>query len=373
MARFIHTSDVHLAKPFGRFDQETGALLRYARMAVFETIAKAAQKNDAPIVVLAGDTFDTEVPSGKTTSSAMEAMASAADVTWILMPGNHDSLAATDLWDRINADRPDNVRLALEPIPIEIGEDLAILPAPPTVRDPGRDLTEWMSRAETGQRIRIGLAHGGIQDFGSEEGASAVIPPDRAKLSDLDYLALGDWHGRKEIGARTWYSGTPESDSFKGHEYPGCLLIEVDGRGAAPRVTPIRTGTFGWHAIDLDLRPGDDPASELAARLPESDRRNALVSLSVDGRLTLSEHQAMTAALAAVRDDFLHFEEDLGWLEIEQEPGDLDEIDKAGALRTAADSLFEKANDPDLDEESRRVSRMALLRLYQFARESDRS
>ena len=96
----------------------------------------------------------------------------------------------------------------------------------------------------------------------------------------------------------------------------------------------------------------------------------ALVNVTVQGRLRLPERAHLEATLADMADDFAHFEHDLQALEIEQEAGDLDEIDRGGALRQAANSLFARAEDGTLSEEDRRVARLALARLYQFAVES---
>lgn len=373
MFRFIHASDLHLAKPFGRFNEDTRVRLRDARHRSIEKLAGAARSHGAGLILVAGDTFDAELPPPQTLRHALREFGRHGDITWVLMPGNHDSLAATELWERIRKDCPTNVILALEPKPIEIGETVAILPAPPPVRHPGRDLTIWMgeNEATTGDRLRIGLAHGAVHDFGEEERNLAVIAPDRAESADLDYLALGDWHGQVQVSDRCWYSGAPEADSFK-HERPaGCLLVEVAGRGSAPRVVPIGTGTFAWRTLGLDLRPGDEVTRLLASGLPQiDDRHQALVTLSVRGRLRLSERAALETEIMQVVDDFAHFEHDLSALEIEQEAADLDVIDRGGALRQAADQLFAQAENLSLDEAKRRVARLALARLYQFALEN---
>jgi len=79
-------------------------------------------------------------------------------------------------------------------------------------------------------RLRIGLAHGSIKDFGSRGEANNQIPPDRAERSDLNDLALRDWHGVLEIGSRTWYAGTPETNRFQ-RDVPGhVLLVDFGGR-----------------------------------------------------------------------------------------------------------------------------------------------
>lgn len=134
---------------------------------------------------------------------ALAEMAHHAPIRWVILPGNHDSLQATQLWITLRAEAPDNVILVTEPRPVELAADIVLLPAPCTTRRPGRDLTEWMESEATPEgAIRLGLAHGAIQSFSEETGTSDVIAPDRARGAGLAYLALGDWHGAVEVEAR---------------------------------------------------------------------------------------------------------------------------------------------------------------------------
>ncbi len=372
MVKFIHTSDLHLGKPFGRFGEDLRVRLREARHEKIFELARIARTEGASAVLLAGDTFDAETPSPQVVRHAMRAFAAEPDITWYLMPGNHDSLAAGDLWDRASKDAPANVVLALDASPLRLGEEAVILPAPPTSRSPGRDLTEWMDDADLGEArhlVRIGLAHGSIQDFGSSEGeASGIITPDRPRRANLDYLALGDWHGRIKVGDRCWYSGSPEADSFKHQAMPGALLVDIDGPGSTPIVTEIETGKFVWIEADIDFRPGEDIAGRLASGLPAiAKRRDALVSLQIKGRLSLSDRSKLSEELEHVADDFAFFESDLSGLFIEQEAGDLDDIDTGGALRVAAEALSANAANEERDETARQISSAALARLYAYA------
>src|SRR3546814_16057836 len=84
-----------------------------------------------------------------------------------------------------------------------------------------------------------------IRDFGSQGETKNQIAPDRARRSNLDYLALGDWHGALRVDGRTWYAGTPEVDRFQ-RDDPGQALVVELSTGAEPSVTPIRTGRFHW-------------------------------------------------------------------------------------------------------------------------------
>ncbi len=380
MFRFIHTSDWHLAKPFGRFDSDLPAFLKKARFDRIEVIAREARAHGAAFVLVAGDTFDAETPPPQVVRHALHAMEAAGDITWVLLPGNHDSLAASDLWRRIERDRPGNVILALEPRPIELpaldGTPVVILPAPPTVRSPGRDLTEWMddaapedgSEADWSGAIRVGLAHGSIQSFGEGSSEAGVIAPDRSARANLDYLALGDWHGEVRVGPRCCYSGTPEADAFRVEGTAGVLLVEIEGPGAEPRVTTIETGEYLWRSAAVDLRPGDDLRERLDEVLPSrASRRQALVYLSVTGRVSMADRAALVALLQEAAYDFAYFEENLDELGIDQAVLDLDDIARSGALRDAAEELWARAAKAEPEDHERRVLTEALARLYGYA------
>ena len=250
MIRFLHTADLHLGKPFGRFPEDLRGRLREARHASIARLAAAARANGAADILVAGDTFDAETPSPTTLRQALWAMAADPGLRWWLMPGNHDSLAAGSLWDRVAADRPGNVTPLLEPAPVGLAPGVCLLPAPCTHRRPGRDLTVWMADAATPEgALRIGLAHGAVQDF-SEDGNPALIPPDRAETACLAWLALGDWHGQLRIGERTWYAGAPEADGFKHDGASGAIVVTLAGPGAAPAVTPVATDGLSWRTLN---------------------------------------------------------------------------------------------------------------------------
>ena len=377
MFRFIHTSDLHLGKPFGRHSEDVRGRLRQARHGVLDRLANAARETGAGIVLLAGDTFDQETPAPAITRQALNAMRQAEDITWVLMPGNHDSLVASELWQTIARDKPDNVVLALDGEPIVLGAAY-ILPAPCTTRNPGRDLTVDMARATPEGALRIGLGHGGIHDFASlgsvaAEGPSGTIAPDRAALAGLDYLGLGDWHGQIRVSANTWYSGTPEPDSFK-HAHAGtALAVSLAGAGAAPDVNPVRTGTIHWQRLAFDLMPQDDVTELVAGRMPPLDlRRDTLFHMDVQGRLGVQQVQQLRLGLERAAPDFLNLTYDLGAVRLEHNTSDLDAIDPSGgALRQAAEALALRAQDADLSAADRQIAASALSQLFSFVAEQD--
>ncbi|KGM90014.1 DNA repair exonuclease [Roseovarius mucosus DSM 17069] len=143
--RFLHSSDLHLGRAFGGYPEGIRHRLREARHGVIARLAKAARDGGAGVVLLAGDTFDAETPAPDTLRQALSAMGEEDDLTWVLLPGNHDSLAASELWRRIARASPANLRVIASDAPVALAPDHWLLPAPCTQRRPGRDLTEAMS------------------------------------------------------------------------------------------------------------------------------------------------------------------------------------------------------------------------------------
>jgi len=369
MFRFIHSSDLHLGKRFGNFSGDLPSRLREARHAVIARLAKHAHEQGATTILLAGDTFDTETPAPDVRRQALAEMRHHAPIRWVILPGNHDSLQATQLWTTLKAEAPDNVVLAVEPQAIELGREVVLLPAPCTTRRPGRDLTEWMDGEATSEgTIRIGLAHGAIQRFSEDAVTSDIIAPDRARRAGLGYLALGDWHGALEVDPRTRYSGSPEPDRFK-HDRPGeALLVSMAAPSALPEITPLKTASFAWRTLELHLLDGDDPVPALDALLPDArTRRQMLVRLVARGRSRLPARLALRDAIANAVPDFAFLELDDTGLATDCEVEDLDRIDRAGALRQAANALFAEAGDESRSAAERDIARAALARLYSYA------
>lgn len=360
MFSFVHSSDLHLGKSFGTFPEDVRVRLQQARLESLTTLADVARSNGAADVLLAGDTFDKMTPAPKVIRSALNAMRDASDITWWVLPGNHDHVNATELWRTFCADAPDNVHGLLRPEPVIIADGVTLLPAPPTERHPGRDLTDWFDEAATGEAVRIGLAHGSIRGFSAEEGGASVLSPDRARLAGLAYLGLGDWHGQLQVTENTWYSGAPEADSFKHDMTPSALLVQIDGSDVT--VTAHPTARLNWHALAIDVIAD---GGELA--LPSTDRARTLMRLTLTGRARPAVRQQMEATFEQDAPDFLWAEADFDALGLLHETSDLDQIDRQGALRAAADVLAREKDDPALSPEARATADAALSLLFSYA------
>jgi len=371
--RFLHSSDLHLGKRFGQMPEEVRADLQQARQQVVSTLAGLAQEHEAKHVLIAGDMFDTETPSTRVLRQALAAMGAATGLQWWIIPGNHDSAAAETLWAEMGAHASENTHLLMQPEPVEMAPGVHLLPAPCRHRFAGEDLTRWMDAYETpAGDLRIGLAHGGVLDFGSDASGGEVISPNRASSARLDYLALGDWHGAFTLNERSRYSGTPEADRFKHAGRGQCLLVELTAAGQPPKVTPIESGTYHWQDRLLQLSPTSDVATQLQEVLPakRADWNRHLLRLRVEGWVTAPQRLALEEAIAKVAPEFCHFALEKTELRSEYQLTDLDLIATNGALRAAAEDLMRAAEDERQAQSERDIASAALNRLFAYTQQA---
>lgn len=303
---FIHTADWQLGKPYGSIaDTSKRSRLQQERVGVVDRIGTLVQQHGARFVVLAGDTFDSPTPSKAIVSAGCAAIGRLG-VPVYLIPGNHDHGGPLGLWEqefflREQRDLAPNLRILLTPEPVDIG-DAVLLPCPLLRRHEPSDLTEWLRAGHDlfplgDPKPRIVIAHGSVQSFGvtsdDEDDSAGANEIDLTRLDDtaFDYIALGDWHGTKQIGPKTWYAGTPELDRFpKGADYGGGQTLVVTARrNAMPSVAAEHTAGVGWHIHshtfldDADIEMLATHVSQLIEGRVDSD----LLRLELSGSLGL--------------------------------------------------------------------------------------
>jgi DNA repair exonuclease SbcCD nuclease subunit len=359
--KIIHTADWQLGKPFRRLPQEVRAALSDARLDAIDSIADAARTAGAGHVLVAGDVFDNVEPGDRIVMQALSRM-ERASATWWLMPGNHDHARADGLWSRVRSRAPSSIRVVDKPEPLELEEGAWLLPAPLDHRRTSSDPTAAMVDMVTPPgALRIGLAHGSITEFGASGDSSNLIPPDRARLAGLDYLALGDWHGFLTVGDRTAYSGTPEVDRFGREEAGGCIAGTVRSRDT-PELQWIATGRFRWLSRRWDIEGPEDLQREIDALRLEGRLADMLMALNLAGVASLADRVAITATLEdRLSHELRHLDLDADALTAKPTAEDVARIDVQGALAGAAASLRARAEAGGADAH---LAAAALERLY---------
>jgi len=363
LIKLLHTADWQIGKQYGQFDTDDAALLAEARFAVVERLAQLAVAHDVDAVLVAGDVFDAQGVADKTIHRLFNNMA-AFSGPWVLIPGNHDAGLAESVWTRaarLNA-VPPNAHVCLRPEPLLLPSlGLAILPAPLTQRHTYNDLTEWFAAAQVPPGLfRVGLAHGSVQGILAEDiDSSNPIAAARAEQASLDYLALGDWHGCKQVDARTWYSGTPESDRFKANASGQALIVSLSEPGNLPSVEQHTTGQYRWREDTVDLQvPSDiDAVLQQLAELTSAD----VVSLSLTGRIELPGRRRLMDAIGQARGRVRSLVADLSALRFEPTAEDIGALQADGYLGDVIASL--RAAQEGVAAESADIARDALALL----------
>ena len=300
MTNFIHTADWQIGRQYNRFPPDDAAALAEARFTTVERIARLATELAVDAVLVAGDVFDAQTVSDRSIRRLFNSLEGFAG-PWVLLPGNHDAALAESAWSR--AQRlgavPRNVHLALTPQVLTLeAHGLAVLPAPLMQRHTHDDLSAWFDAADTPPGLlRVGLAHGSVQGILPEDIDSPnPIAADRAARARLDYLALGDWHGCKQVNARTWYSGTPEQERFKDNGAGQVLQVVIDAPGAAPRVTPHAVGQHIWQQWHERIEVASD-LDGLLQRLDAAPAK-AVLDIRLAGLLDLAGRERLQRALS---------------------------------------------------------------------------
>ena len=384
MTTFIHTADWQLGKPFaGVEDSAKRARLQQERIAVLHRIAQAVKDHSADFVLVAGDLFDSTTVTRSVVSEACSAIGRMGVPVYVI-PGNHDHGGPGAIWEQAffrseSQQLAPNLQVLLSPEVIPTDHAL-LFPCPLLRRHDSTDTTAWLRRIEPveldqfGSKPRIVLAHGSTQGFGSVEededsGGDSVNQIDLTRLPAgvFDYVALGDWHGTKQVADNAWYSGTPELDRFpKGESNrPGNILVVRSERGWMPVVSEVTTARLGWH--DRSCHFSDDQSIELfrrdiAERL-ENRVGDDLLTLTLTGSLGLEAIGQLDSIIESLKSRLLRVK--------------LYSTVKTAPTSAEIQSLTQRAYDPviaavatallstaDGDSEEAQVARLALRELY---------
>ncbi|MFM1903847.1 MAG: repair exonuclease, partial [Planctomycetota bacterium] len=255
----------------------------------------------------------------------------ALEVPVYCIPGNHDHGGPDSLWEQPFF-RSEHRRLAAnfhllhepEPMVVDLpapeggSSSIVLLPCPLRRRHETDDPTAWLRTLDFnpfGDRPRIVIAHGSTTVFaagGFEAGSVGMsqtddeeivtsgintLALDRLPVEEIDYLALGDWHGFLAAAPKAFYSGAPEIDRFpKPGQQPGSVAVVTVARALEPRVEPVATGRFRWIRHSFDL--GDEGPRQLDDWLTEAARPTTvgepgfdtcLARLEVRGSMSLAQ------------------------------------------------------------------------------------
>ena len=376
MVRFLHTSDWQLGASMGQIPGDKGALLRAERLVAMERIGELAIERGADFILAAGDLFDAHTVDNEVVTRALEILGR-IDIPIYAIPGNHDFAGAPEsVYERQRfLDRcPENFKVLVECVPFTIpNKPVTLLPCPLVQRHTVTDPTRWLTtdRADTDPgQLRIGIAHGSVVDFDSEDGGTTpnLIDPAVADEAGLDYLALGDWHGVRQVSEKAWYCGTPEPDRFKENRSGHVLLVEIDGPGTAPRTEPLRSAGCDWRRHTVSLHTTEDVVALERWFEKLGVPQKSLVRLEYEGVLGMNDLHRLENLLDTQSELLLHLRRRGDGIQLKPTEAELESLGQEGLTGRVAQSLRAMADQPG--EESKAAC-LALQMLFQRARPVD--
>ncbi len=291
--RTLHASDLHIGKRIGQ-DKE-----RYDEYrAVFDELAGICEAQDIELVLLAGDIYDTFMPSAEAEAIFYEGVKKLAkNAAVLVISGNHDDparlTAVAPLAEEHNVYITGNSFVPVScahrgrTYPAASGKGWVIMQTDPTEAHPEGErvyvnllpypnearineektdetyqqkIDRWIAEGNKGNTEglpSILLAHilvmGGMRTSKSEReidiGGTRQVDP--ASIAGFDYCALGHIHKHTRIGSNGWYCGAPMQFAFdEAGAQKYCNVFDISAEGVKP-LYYVKNNKYNINEIEL--------------------------------------------------------------------------------------------------------------------------
>jgi DNA repair exonuclease SbcCD nuclease subunit len=277
---------------------EAGPIVREARIESIHNVLRSAQEREADFVLLCGDIFEHNMVSQEDVRRVVAIFNQYPDVPLYLLPGNHDILGADCVYNREIFQRVKHLTILCTGDPIQV-PGAFLHPCPILSKFITRDVTEEIPVVREMDGIHIGVAHGSLMGKVPAPRSEDIALPIALSCVDktgIDYLALGHWHSYRAFEdsagvTRIAYSGTHEQTRYAEDNAGQCLLVEIDEKGDAPRIEPIKTGQLTWASDEFEMKDSSS-LIELKDHL-ESIRETDMVRLVLHGEFPLGSKEEL--------------------------------------------------------------------------------
>ena len=373
MVSFIHTADWQLGMTRHFLSPESQARFSEARIEAIRAIGRLALDEGCAFVVVGGDVFETNHVERQVIVRALDAMGATRDITFYLLPGNHDPLDASSVFrsETFAKHVPDNVVVLEGGTQVDVGGGTRIVSAPWTSKKPLIDLVNQAITDASGfDGATIVVGHGAVDVLSPDAADPALI-----RLGDLDiaiaqgqiqYVALGDRHSTTDVGTtgRVWYSGAPEPTAFTETDAGNVLVVRIDGDDLV--VSAHQVAYWDFTSLEFDLQSADDIIYLGDALAGVADKARTIVRLVLVGQLSLADKARLDVLLE-------HHQDLFGSLNTWERHTDLvvlpddDDFTSLGLSGFAADALDELVQAAEGDGEQAATAMDALGLVYRLA------
>ena len=232
MLKIIHTADIHLDSPFRMEDLQKAQARKIELRAAFSSLMLWAKTEQADIMLIAGDLFDSPHPTPDAVEFVISQFAACPNCRFIIAPGNHDFAASDSVYAKTTF--PENVSVFMSPTLSCLHFDNIAghavdvygyaFTSPILDHSPFAGVT--LAKSDT---VTLLCGHGTI---GADNGKDCPIKTDDIAHSGFDYIALGHVHNNPGIqkieNTYYGYSGSLEPRAFNDRGERGAFLVEAN-------------------------------------------------------------------------------------------------------------------------------------------------
>ncbi|MBK5250396.1 MAG: exonuclease SbcCD subunit D [Actinomycetales bacterium] len=369
--RFLHTADWQLGMTRHFLDADAQSRFTSARTEAIVRIGAVAAAEGCEFIVVSGDVFEANTLPARVVARALEALR-LVPVPLYLLPGNHDPLEASSVYDSKAFLRalPEHVHVLREPGITHVRDGVEIIATPWTSKHPTSDpVADGVAGLEPDGTLRIVVGHGATDTLSPNPLDPALIrvEPLRALLraGAIHYVALGDRHSLTEVDpAGIYYSGAPEVTDFIEVD-PGKVLVVDCEDGRPARTTAHVVGTWSFLDLSFDVNGAADVAVVDETLDAMGDKSLTVLRVSLRGTLSLQEHAELESVLDRHAETFaaLNRWERHTDLALYVDGDELTELGVGGFVQDGVDEIAALAGDDGPDADTARDALALLFRL----------
>ena len=372
MVKFLHTADWQLGMTRHYLSAESQPRFSAARLDVIEQIGKLSMEENCEFVVVCGDVFESNHVQRQVLGRAFEKMSATPDVTFFLLPGNHDPLDASSIYrsSTFTELQPDNVKVLEGFDPVQAAPGVELVPAPWPNKYPNIDLVNSAcEKLEPTDAVRIVVGHGAVDSMSPTPDDPKLIAleriEERVKSGLIQYVALGDRHSTTDVGitGRVWYSGAPEPTDYTEIDPGNVLIVDVDVDSIDVEARHVGAWRFVRREWDLGGEQDIEALEEWLSGLEAKDR--TIAKVSVIGQVSVAQKARLDSVLEHNADLLAALEtwERQSDLIVVPDAADQDYFDFSGFAQEALLDLHDMAKSGDQAV----VARDALALLHRLA------
>ena len=291
--RIIHTGDIHLGSGGGKLPMGLAKTRRREITDAFVRMFDYAKENNVKTVIIAGDLFDKANPPNSLKREALQIMGG-FNGTVIYVKGNHDAKIE---FDKTEFAIPKNLKIVCNTKWSYTTKENVTIASIDAQQQNGEGFYEGLDLDE--KHFNIVVLHG-----------SAIIPMQRLRGKNIDYLALGDIHipdtkfrkldNRGVFG----YAGCLEGRGFDEPGERGFFVLDIEHNTMKRTFIPQAKRLYRVVEVDITgLETHSAVEMKVRMALQQIDKSD-IVRVKLFGKYTAESHRDVDALAEKLREEY---------------------------------------------------------------------